>query len=366
MVAFVGAMKMQMLVNVPGKVTEAVNFRKTEKPGVVTLELTGAKILEAVDRVMQDDAIMAKAVRSGQKPMQEPSDQANEIAFGQKGPVRATVAEMKPQFDYAAEVAAAQAAYPEMMTTIGLASVAAVPPATGEGLKSLSVGGVRLVWDDAGGGNERPFNYPKGYTLALIGRFGGQVLDVSEGQVLTAVADNGDSLLPQREWDRKIHFPKLSEDGRTVGFDAELRLPGSGVKGLREVSGTLTCSTASGTRDVDFGLTAFTAGTKGPAEYGAVIESVQKSQWGKGQELTLTLRPPPEVKEFRFTDANGAVLAVERSVHVSDDQQISYTFQCEQGFPAKGRIVMVVYEVVKVFEIRWKVENVTLLGRPKE
>ena len=44
-----------------------------------------------------------------------------ELLFGSKGPFTAHVAgEMKPQFDYAAEVKAAKEAYPKMAEKLGL------------------------------------------------------------------------------------------------------------------------------------------------------------------------------------------------------------------------------------------------------
>ena len=48
----------------------------------------------------------------------------------------------------------------------------------------------------------------------------------------TAIADDGSDLLQDSEWKRRFSFPQLSTDKAAVVLEAELKVPGPGVKGL--------------------------------------------------------------------------------------------------------------------------------------
>lgn len=367
MMAFMAQMKVDATVRLPGTVTEKSNFKPGADAQTVAIGFTGAKMMEALDVAMKDDAAMARMVKAGgnvQKNEPPMTDEMSEVLFGEKGPVRAVATGLKPQFNYGGEVAQAKRGYAVMLKTLGLAGQVAQPAAPGQGLKKVTVGGVRVVWSKGADQKTRPFNWSAGYTLALTGEFGGAVLDVEKGKLVAAVADTGENLLPAKQWDRKISFPRLSEDGKTVAFEVKLNLPDENVKAIKEVSGVLEYTTSAGTKEVDLGITDFKAGAKGD-KYGAVIESIGKSQWGDGVELKLTMNQAPEAyKEIRLYDANGGPLKISGSGHMRSDDRLTLELQRERAFPAKGRIVIVVYEGLKRFEAPFKVTNFSLLGRP--
>ena len=367
MTAFVVQLKAEATVRLPGAVTEKSNFAPGTDAQTLTIGFTGAKMLAAMDVLLKDDAAMRKIVMAGEKVGEgkaSQTDEANEVLFGQKGPVRAVATGMKPQFDYATEVAQARKGYRAMLKKLGLEEKVALPPDKGEGLKSVAVGGVRVVWTKGADQKTRPFNWSVGYTLALTGEFGGAVLDVEKGELVAAVADTGENLLPTKQWDRKISFPRLSEDGKTVAFEIKLNLPGENVKAIKEVSGVLEYTTAAGTKEVDLGITDFKAGAKGD-KYGAVIESIGKSQWGDGVELKLSMNQAPKAyKEVILYDASGAPLKIKGTGSMRSGNQLTLELQRERAFPAKGRIVIGIHEGLKRFEAPFKVTNISLLGRP--
>jgi hypothetical protein len=124
----VAALKIQLTFHLPGDLREAANF--TPMPdGSVTMKFEGEKMFHAMDELMADDAFMDKAVRGGVEVVQAgpgTNEVINERVFGLKGPAFVRVAgDLKPLFDYRAEVAAAKRDYPAMMKRQGLDQVQA-------------------------------------------------------------------------------------------------------------------------------------------------------------------------------------------------------------------------------------------------
>ena len=116
-----GSLKLETAFVLPGKVAEVSVLEKTDQG--VRMVMDGKKMLEAIDKVMADDKIMKEAIKAGKDPTK--SDAAvqamQETMFGKKGPMRAKVSgDLKPLFDYKAEMGKAKAAQPAMMKTLGI------------------------------------------------------------------------------------------------------------------------------------------------------------------------------------------------------------------------------------------------------
>jgi hypothetical protein len=116
------SLKMDTTFVLPGKVVEANIFEKTEQG--VRLSIEGKKILAAMDKIVADDKLMKDAIKAGKDPVKDgpgASDAMQEAMFGGKGPIRARVSgDIKPLFDYKAEVAKAKAAQPAMLKKLGI------------------------------------------------------------------------------------------------------------------------------------------------------------------------------------------------------------------------------------------------------
>ncbi len=361
-----GNMKIAMAFKVPGTLGKVTNFKK-EEDGSLRINVKGEKLLKVMDEFVADDDWLRKQILAGKDMNDGPStDALNEKLFGEKAPVRAVVTgALKPLFDYKAEVAAAKKAFPGLLKKLGITAAIPVAPAKGEGFKSLKVGGVRLVRPSDTKSDVRPFNWDAGYTLSLVGKLPGAVLSIGKGTVDKAVADNGENLLPAREWDRKIHFPRLSKDKTTVVFEVKLTVPGEDVKGLKEVSGTLEYSVSGGAKDVDLGIGDFKAGATG-RELNASIRSIEKNEWEEGrQDLSLKLSVSKEsVKSVAFYDKDGGKLDVSSYGYSSSGASTTFTYSIKGKFPEKGRIVVTVFENVKKYKIPFKISNVSLIGQP--
>ncbi|MBI5722983.1 MAG: hypothetical protein HZA50_03415 [Planctomycetes bacterium] len=107
--------KMDITFILPGKLGEVSGFTKTDAGGVRFL-FSGKKYLEVMDQFMADDKAMAEALKKGTKKGEPDKDYTMQAMFGAKGPFKAAVTgELKPAFEYAAEVEKAKAAMPDML-----------------------------------------------------------------------------------------------------------------------------------------------------------------------------------------------------------------------------------------------------------
>jgi hypothetical protein len=370
MSAFVGGMKHEVGFRLPGQAGESSNFTK-DASGALRLQFEGAKLLAAMEKLVADDAWAAKnfdSLGGQEKPMMD--DAVNELVFGSKAPVRAAISGGQPLFNYATEVAAAKKEMVQIRQQLGLGStvITVAPPAQGGALKGVKVVGVRLVSDlNSGRKNSdfRPFHQEAGYTLALLVEFPGSILGVTEESAFTAaIADDGSDLLPTSEWKRKINWPKLSEDKAAALIEAELKLPAPGVKGLRELSGTLEYQVGSATKEVALGFTNLLAGAKG-LEFGAQIKSI-KEGWNKdgSQQLELKLNLKKDSLKAVFLVVDGVKTELKQSGYGGGGNTYTFTYEFKGTIPANGKLVAEVYDQLQTFTTKFKLENVSLLGTP--
>lgn len=123
MLTVLGTMKMDFRFRLPGTVAEAVNFAK-EGDGAVRLVVEGPKLMEAMDRLMADDAAMREITAAGESVRGGGATTSLVLAeklLGRKALARVrTSGELKPLFDYAAEAGAAKAAEGAMRKRLGV------------------------------------------------------------------------------------------------------------------------------------------------------------------------------------------------------------------------------------------------------
>ena len=369
LVAFLSTLKEESIFHLPGNLAEKVsNFKKMNEK-TISFTFEGKKLIEVIDGMMQDDNWWRSQVTAGidfAKDGPSMDMKMNQKLFGEKAPIRAVVGrKLTPLFNYSVEVAEAIKSSPKLFAKHGIATTIPTVSSRIENFKSLKIGGVRLVRFSDSERDVRPLNYDKGYTLSIVGELPCPVLNVTEGKLETAIADNGENLLPEREWDSKIHFPRLSKDKTIVIFDVNLSLPGENVRGIREVSGILKYNVASGSRKVDLGITDFTIGSKGK-EFGAVIKSINRNKLEKGkQTLSLKLNLSQfSIKSVTFYDDEKNKLDVSSHGYFSMGGSTTFEYSCKGTLPETGSIVVEIFEKLEKYEIPFKLTNISLTGQP--
>lgn len=365
--AFLKEAKVATRYHLPGALGKVSNFKKVGDR-TVEVKMDGAVLLAAIDGLMKDDAFLRRSVESGRdidKSGPPADDALIEKVFGEKGPIQAsTKGPLAPLFDYEAEAGKARQGMEALLAQFGAAAAAAAPPA-GAGFKSVQVAGVQWVHaaDDERG--IAPFSKGKpSFSMALIAELGGSALAVKEGKLLKAVTDSGEDLLPKEEFEREIHFPRLSEDKTAVTFDLQLALPGPKASGLREVSGTLVYLVADKTIDVDLGIAEFKKGAQGK-KHESSIEKVESGDDGAEISLKVALGLDA-IASIDFYDDKGAKLQSSRQGYSSSGDEAVIEFLVKGTLPKKGKIVAKLYDEPKTYEAPFKITNVDLLGRPKK
>jgi len=361
-------MKVTKIYHLPGSIVQADNMQPAPEGGYQVV-FDGSKILDLFDDLFVDEEWLKKQIRQGRDIMKDaPEDDLmmNKALFGEEGPVKlVSEGPLTPLFDYAQEVAAARSDFEQVQEEIDVPQPAEVATLYSSELLPAKVGGVRLVYYNDEVIELRPFNWDLGYTLSLVVTLPDKAVSVSEGKMLSAVADTGEDLLPENEWERPISFPELGKDQRTVLFEVKLKVPDEDVKGLRELSGTLDYLVSSGTKEVDLGITEFTAGAQG-TEYNAAIVSIGPSKWDASETvlaLKLNLKTD-SVKSVEFYDDNGQALGLERSGYSSTGAVTSFFYRVDKGLPDKGRIKIQVYEGQQKRQVTFRLEHILLTGQP--
>lgn len=137
---FMAGLQHKAVFNLPGKEGTTTNFAE-EKDGKLSVEVTGEKLLAAMDKLVNDDAWL---IANSFDPQEGPSnvESMSEELFGKQGPVKAERTGLgKPLFDYATEVATAQKDFAKLQEKF---TDPITPPATGEAMKSLEIVGVQM------------------------------------------------------------------------------------------------------------------------------------------------------------------------------------------------------------------------------
>jgi hypothetical protein len=358
-------------VNLPGTLSESSNFKKLSASSV-EIAVEGKALLKVLDDFILDDAFMRKVAESGRGINDSDSLDAEILAqklFGTKGPIRAVAkGPFKAAFDYEKEAAPARKETPGILAKFGAPPPpTAIDPAKGGGLKSVQVAGIQFVHFRDHERELGPMNaQDAGVTLTLVAELPGAVLSVKEGKVSKALSDTGEDLLPKSDFSRTVHFPRLSKDKAAVTFDVPLRLPSPKARGFKEISGLLTYVVAGKSREVDLGIGLFQSGAKGK-ELGARIEKIEDHPFDKAKKsLSLKIEAPQDsIQSVTFYDESGKKLAVDSGGWSGFDNQVTYSYTFKGDPPARGRIVALVYEDRKSFEVPFRVADLDLLGRPQ-
>lgn len=351
-------LKVTTTVNLPGRIGECSQFKKVG-PASVRAAFDGKAFLKAMDDLVMNDEWMLKNLKArgtaGNPALDD--ELLHEKLFGEKGPMRAvTTGELKPLFEYEGEAGPARLAWVETAAKLH-ADLPPPPPAKGGDFKSLKLVRVNHVTDKE---ESRGLSSgDRGLTLTFVGDLPGSVLKTKLGQLKTALVDTGESLVK----DRTISSIQLSSDKSVVMFDVKLELPPARAKGIREVSGVLTYLVGEKTKEVDLGLTEIKEGAIGKDAKITKIDG-GRDEGHERLDITLTL-PEDSIESFVVKDGAGAVLPVKVvGWGLSWGKESTRTLSIEGKFPAKGRILVNVYEDLKEYEIPFKIENVDLLGRP--
>jgi len=379
MVQIFGNLMIERTFHLPGQVGQISNF-KAIGPRGVQLTLRGTDVIAAMEKMLADEQWLSSQIRAGRQPLQEGPDELtfNELVFGQRGPVRVVLKEQgAPQFDYAAEVAAARQAAPAMYVALFGADTApsvsppaasvpapetAVPEMSGD--SHVRIAGVQLITYSDSDRGIRPFGQDSGYALSLVVELPDPNIEVVDGQLNKAVTDTGHDLLGAAGM--AIPQVRLSRDGKAAAFEVRLASPDGTSRGLKELSGCVRYLKSAGLKTIDHGAMDFKEGARSQST-GISIRSIRTPNWDPGyahMDLSVDLLRG-SVKEVRYYGPDGSPIKVSPAgASYSQGRVLSMAFKTQGQFPANGRIVFDVLDDVKQHELPFRLANVSLTGGP--
>jgi len=343
-------------VRLPGKVGKVRNGKKGPAD-TVKIRFEGKVLVELLERLMTDDALALRLLRSGQE-----GPEALIGLLGDQGPLEAvTTGKLAPLFDYDAEVADAKEHFASVAESLNLPK----PPELAPPMTNVRIAAAKLVREADSDRDLHPMgqNYPS-FSFTVVGDLPGGAVKAEEGRMDVAVTDAGDNLVPDDDWKRRISFPKLTSDRRSAFFDVELRLGDAPVEGFREIRGTLSVFASSGTEEVDLGLKKLEAGAEGTV-CGAVIERFEP-QDEERTVLDLKLQVSMEMIDgIRMVSAKGEEIPVSQQGYSSSGDECTLTYVVEGAIPKKVKLVARLAKNLQRLEVPFEIRDVDLLGRPR-
>ena len=190
------------------------------------------------------------------------------------------------------------------------------------------------------------------------------MLDVTDKSVITtATASDGSNLLKgDRDWDRRLGWPRLSADKASAIFDVDLKLPPPTATGIKELSGTLQYRVSAGTKTIDLGLKSLKVGSEG-TQLGASVKGIKDNLAKDGSqtiELKLRLSPDDLIAASLVVDGTKSELSRDSTSSMND--VTTFTLKAKSAIPEKAAIEVQVHDQIQTFEAPFKLENLSLLG----
>ncbi len=344
-------MRLEYTFNLPGNVVERSNFT-VGKTGALSLTITGAKLLEAARTMKADEAVLRELVLAGEEKGGPNTDaRIRRLMFGSAAEISATVKLTgKPQFDYAAAVAAAKKQHLPIMTRLGLCwtSIPKDMP-----LRFKSIAPTRIENNRIRVEAEAPRPFVK----------------IEGGFIFRMTAADGTLLLPRiGQSQRMAHVrPPAGREGTlaTLMIPIPAKLPAK-TQTLGEVLGAAFL-VAADTKTVDLGFSDIKPGAKGTA-LDARIVSVATITGRNGEEqmkIVVAAKTPKDAaidtiravwpdgaEEARLAMAGPALLPEAYAGYKGRE------FVFRGALPTKPSFSATVWENVEHFAVPFRMTNV--------
>lgn len=350
-----GGLVVSVILRMPGKIKTPKNAKKLDDTSAAT-EMAGKDLLGILDRLMTDDKLMAKMLKLGGGP------DAMASLLGDLGPAEvSTKGKTADLFDWDAEVAEAQAAFEEFRASLGVPA----GPERSKPTENTRVVAFKIVREADGDRDLNPMGQNfAGLSYVLAGELPGPALKAEEGRLEAFILDDGADLTPSDDWDRRIHFPKLTNDGKTVICEVSVKLPESEPAGIREIRGVVRVQVATATEEVDFGFPELATGAQGTL-FDSALERCETGEDGRTSiEIRINLAME-RIQSLALVDESGSAAELNRSGYSSSGDQCTLTLDSDVALQPGMKLKARVMADLKYYEVPFGVENVDLMGRPR-
>lgn len=365
MSALLGGFKEEESFSLPGEQKSIKGF-KTDGNRVV-LSIVGKDILTAITTLSEDDKFWRESVAAGKQPLMDGPGDIQQQVFGAPLPYEAVFSGGRNQFDYEAETAAAKAAYPALLESLGITEKPKPLPVALSGYSrftSLRVGAVSMTFESDPERGIRPNSQDKGYAVHLIGEWEGPVDRVNEVIVSEARTDNGENLLPDDSGSGFMQSPQLSNDKSALVFPVLLKLPTQHAKSLKKLSGTVSFTVMTGAKSHDLGLMKLVAGSKAKEFNVEIIRAGKSPDHSGGSSVALKLAIDYNLlMRVNFYDESQKKLEYNGSSSSCSNDDCEMEFMFTGEIPPKARLVIDAYDGMQTSSTPFMVENLPIHGK---
>ena len=353
-----------LVLRFPGHVVESTNF-PAGKGGTFRLVFEGEKVMAARDAMVADDTALREILAAGEGVNGQGPVYLRKLfgkMYGTDGPARARVgAPMTPQFDYAAEVAAAKKSYIQTLRKAGLIPATLPQPKEGYAFDKIEVVSVR--YDTMF--RTTPLKYPQCvlWVKATLSRPAYKCL---AGEQYTAITDTGEVLFPRVGYRHTINSGTLRKDRKSFGFFVHLGVPEPGAKRLKEVTGVMAVAAADGIKEVDLGVTKLAGKVKSP-HLGAMVSTRPTTIKGKpATSVSVSIKMPSgQVMGMTVYDADGKPLRSRQGSRTGRSDRVSVSQTFEGELPKNGKVVVAILDNFCRIDVPFRLTDIKLPAPPK-
>ncbi len=349
-----GGLRCSAVLRLPGALVGEVRGERVDT-NAVRVQYDGSQLLAVLDRLMHDDALMLRLMREGGLT----PDKALDL-LGDHGPVSLRCeGPALPQFDYAAEVAAAQAQFAEFATHAQLAVCEQRPAQT---LEHVRVVATKIVREADSERDLCPQNQNYcSVTLTVAGDLPEPALELADASCDRLVLDDGNDVTPADEWDRRCHFPKLTKDGRTVVLDVELKDTRT-ARGLRGVEGRVAAMRSEGSESHDLGFPELVAGATGTLANAQLhrVDQEDENRWAFEVQVQIARA---RVLACELVDGDTR-LPLELAGYSCCNDDSTLTYRLDGAMPNGARMVMTIAGDLSRTVFGFELRDIDWLGNP--
>ena len=121
---------------------------------------------------------------------------------------------------------------------------------------------------------------------------------------------------------------------------------------------------AGSAKEIDLGFPELKENAKG-TQLGAEIKSI-KEGWNKdgSEQMQLKLNINKDALKAVYLVAGDTKTELSQNGYGGGGNSFTFTYQSKTAFPANGRLVAELYDQMQVFDVPFKLENISLLGTP--
>jgi hypothetical protein len=363
--AMLSGMEMTTTVKLPGKVTKVSCFKKSADD-TVSISFKGDDFLKAIKELTAQDSFWQAQVTSGSKMEDMESPELLEKLFGSRTPPEVVITKNAASlFDYAQEVAAAKKSMPELMKKLGASSnsggapeVEIAPASAGAGLSKVWVTKITQSLKTELPKNKGLWSTKPSCQLSIIGELPGKVMDIKNGAVTKAIADNGVDLLLEGAHDKKTQSAYLQGSQKAfVSFSVKLKALPEGTKSIKEISGNLVYSVGSGSKKVSLGEIKLEKDATGK------ILKAKVTQFNKSYSsmtLEVDIKNPNTIKSITCKGPDGAELKTKLNYSNTWGGKSRLSLKLPKDPPASMTVEIETYEKTEKRSMPFKIENVKI------